>query len=435
MFTSRHPVRPDTYHVLHQYYPGPGEMLPNLQEIISRDGNASAPPYVFLFIQPTLRSLNFGPSCPEDQITGLSSLEGGRAPHLEQLTIEGWDMAPELSKAIASLNHLTDLNLGRLSVHNEALVHLSSLPNLGSLTIQIIKDNADVWKSDSWGGFPRLTSLELMTVIDDGATIASLLRATNKEMLLSLVVDFHPRRTERFRTRPPANLRSLLASVGEFKSLVEFSLKLRDLQRYEGPRILDGDALLPVFLPQLMSLTIDSLPVEISDTHIHALAAQCPNLHSLELRPNNERPQISIASLVPLVKHCPLLDRVTLQLAPVEAGWMMDPAAIAGLKPCPLTMLNLLCSRFAVGAAKNVARFLSTLFPLALVSHSHSYPLDNDDDDDDDESSRAMEYMCKLTYGAMSQALVSGVLKSLQAARTLAIQQVSRLHWRLGTWA
>ncbi|KAG5635643.1 hypothetical protein H0H81_010530 [Sphagnurus paluster] len=158
----------------------------------------------------------------------------------------------------------------------------------------------------------------------------------------------------------PLALASLIASLRGHTSLVSF--------KFLGPPTVEEEGegakiFTPLFeLKELEEISINNGYVsQLDDEDLAAAAAAWPCLRDLNLTPHVANPTLTLAGLVPLVKHCPLLTRLTLpvQCTPFDAT-LLDLDLCESSR---VAFLILSCSTTTEVEADDASWCLAQLFP------------------------------------------------------------------------
>jgi hypothetical protein len=247
-----------------------------------------------------------------DLIFLLSSISR-TCPGIEELRVDpvepnGEDHVPALSQLICELSHLRALSTGRTLLPPEVIIHLSKLTNFISFnTVQIPPDIGLFTTND--GHFPSLrrfgfysqswsTAMAVMGSMSCPFEILSVGAAGESE--------------------PLSALGGFVASISAphlVSSLTSLHLKgsLRMIDMHDRSVY---ETLLPLFsLRALHSMTLQ-IPVVcalLNDSWLECAAMAWPFLQTLSLG-DVPSPLMTLAGLLPLVKHCPALNTLWLTL-------------------------------------------------------------------------------------------------------------------------
>lgn len=409
-------THPHVFDILREHYPGP--ILPNLERL---DFLACYnPENVTLFVQPSLRWVNFMPD-DIDVARDLLSLLQTKAPNLENISMSSGveflaDICDRFSKTICTMNHLQCLNFARTPLSNDALIHLSSLPSLRIFRLEVRQENATAWTSPRWGRFANLLTLRVATALADTSVLASFLDALDKTGIVSLAVVCSAQ------ARPTA-LDSLFAAIGRFnpqrlmKCTVDFDAAAAGADGW------DGDAptfatLAPLLrLRLLMHVELRALPVELTTGDVHELAGAWPCLRRLLLEPGTEARRgasVALADLADLAARCRMLEHLAVEARPPPDGWAWAPRG-----PCPPSLaahLDLRDTRVPRAVAQDVVAFLADVFPFAHATFERPlWDLWDEEEVPLDEGRAVMAEICKEKNDLVSEehVQVAAMLRTL----------------------
>ncbi|KAI0372275.1 hypothetical protein BV20DRAFT_109785 [Pilatotrama ljubarskyi] len=151
-------------------------------------------------------------------------------------------------------------------------------------------------------------------------------------------------------------------------------------------------------LRRLTSLHMDSCPIAVDDTLVRAMSLAWPGLHDICIPIDVPRypSLVSLSALVHLATNCEQLYMLGLPLDAETVPPRLRTAQDVGLGQYIERPISLQVGRSKVGAPKDVATYLSDLFPnLHCVDSRWEYDLDILDDEGEDEVlavSMAREY-------------------------------------------
>lgn len=344
-------------------------MLPNLQHL--EFCLWETPHHAAMFIQPSLRVVDFEPGTFEAADIFLRLVEDSTLK-LEELTmsVESDVLAKirsQLSDSICTMEHLIRLDFAQLPLNYDALLHVSSLSNLRSLSVKLTADNARARLSSSWGTFPSLASFELSTTLADAEISASLLRSFNGGNLASLTIVYRVK-------SPLTSIEQLLTAISQFKCLSECHIDFShtDDFAWSGGR-LQGHILAPLSrLPLMKYFKLRALPIDISAAGLRDLAVGWSHLRSLVFETNSgvhQGPTLDILDLPLLSEHCHDLKYLSVALRPLRRDWSWGPSTPL-FEARMLQIFALQYSPIPRTAVCNVASFLARIFPRARM-HTH----------------------------------------------------------------
>lgn len=361
----------DVFNVLQSHHPGP--VLPNLARLNMCENDK--PEIVFIFVQPTLREARFSTVCTDTTVAFLKLIET-HVPKLEKLEIAvedefAQDVCDAFSKTICALRHLKRLDFAHIPLPPDVIVHLSALPELRVLSLELTKKNANAPSSLVWGRFPKLTVLDVLTYLPDAAIPALLLSALDGRCLTTLNVTMRCRQGSDRVT----SLEHLFTAIGNLDRLTSCSLIFSDpdLRRTseQSPRVA-GAVLAPLArLSRLQTFTLDGLPVALGAADVRRLAAAWPALRRLELVERADAPpggSVGLRDLAVLAAHCPRLERLAVRLRAVADGWAWHPGAPA---PRPSLLSSLVLYQtcgLPRSALQDIVEFLAHTFCIAYAT-------------------------------------------------------------------
>ncbi|KAJ7060514.1 hypothetical protein C8F01DRAFT_195798 [Mycena amicta] len=386
---------------------GSEPFFPRLQRIRSR---LSIHYYPDILLVPTLTTVCI-PVITEDSLVALSSSQL-HFPALKELTVDSGMYRPRLSdhRHLASgfssiARRLADVEYLHLpSINGEALVYVSRLPRLRSMSLHM-KDTADFGPSfilPKHLPFPTLqffslyyTTIEFATqfvdMLEPGCTLSHL-------------------RIETGVPAPSKLLHHLYASIGKhispgsLRSLYIGSLDNDDDPPTPAPHksqiddyLVNGAALAPLLqFMRLTKLTLQPAAGFVLDNATaEKIASAYPDLTTLKLNSGTQlrctQPSLTLVALRAFVEHCPRLWRLDLELnartVPPSGDAISDVDGSFSLRTQSI-YLNVGFSPIRDPDA--VAHFLFGLFPkIAGIRASDEWEMpftDEEDDDDDDES-------------------------------------------------
>lgn len=357
-------THPDTLDLLRAHHRPP--LLPNLRRLVFCLWDS--PHHVYMFIQPSLRFVDFQPDFA-DATDLFLSLVMDDAPKLEELRItpEGdllEEVREQLSDTICALKHLTHLEFAWLPLRRDALLHLSSLPKLQVFCFELSEDNAGARLVSSFGRFLHLVDFEFLTTIADATIPASLLRSINSASLTHLTIVYRA-------VAPISSLGCLFTAISKHEYLTHCVLDFwhtADIAWCNGR--LQDDILSPLFrLPLMTVFRLCALPIDISAARLGDLVAGWPRLRNLRLETTSWRhrgPTLDILDLPILAGCCPELRHLAAALRPLHGNWtwgLNTPFYSA----CMLAEFDLQYMPIARAAAHDVVTFVAHVFPRARM--------------------------------------------------------------------
>lgn len=374
-------THPHVFDILREHYSGP--ILPNLRRLDFRA--CDDPANVTLFIQPSLRSIEFIPEFVDVAQDLFRAIET-KAPYLETIALSCYEefigeICDRFSKAICTMQHLRCLNFMCMPLLNEALIHLSSLPHLRMFALELREENAAVWTSPLWGRFPSLCKLHVTTSLADIAALASFLESLDKTNLVNLKISCCAQ-------RPLASVGRLFTAIGQFnrKRLMKCSMDFSETAANAWDESnLEFTTISPVLrLRQMVHFELRAMPLELTTANVQELGAAWPCLRTLSCGSGSSAHRglsVDLVDLKIFAQRCIVLQSLTIEFRPLPDGWSWTWTPASGSWPLPslAEYLSLQYSRVPRAAAQGVLMFLAVIFPIARTNSlwdSRERPID-----------------------------------------------------------
>ena len=356
------------FEVLQDHYPQPA-LLPNLQHLEWLDDEAAS--YASMFIQPTLRRINFQPQATEHLRSILSAIEA-HAPDILELQLTDMfvvleQVRAELSQTICALHCLEKPQVVHVPLESDAVIHLSQLPRLLEASLLLDDDNADALDFSVRDRFPALQEHAALAVTYDGSDTAERmalhLESIASPTLNSVVANIC------FTTPPPSqSMERLFVSMAHFEHLWRCKIVFVSPPADYDP--FPADILSPLLV--LRKITVFELfhpPIELTRDVVRDMLQAWPNLRSMTLH-IYAHTQLELEDLILFAEHSSALDKLSVHVRDVPVNWAFD--VDADLRPSALSALCL-GKTFVPHTAKHaVAEFLARVFPGAELSHFHT---------------------------------------------------------------
>lgn len=403
VLSSRRDVCKHTIEMIERHCPG-GRLFPNLRE--ARLAGPSCAREISILIQPSLLSVHYeiDPKIPESW--RFSSI-AERAPTLTALRITdstrplpGLDtqdslfvdpkLCAALSDTVLNLKDLTVVEF-KAALSPEAVKHLSELPRLARLALQLTGDNCAALDTTlhSSPPFPSLQSLHVRG--RNTTQLASWISCLRSPALTELHV-FAEKRS------PIEAAQGLLDAISRLRGLTVLRIQFAN-ERY----LATDDVFTPLFqkLSSLEEFTVGGLAFNPTSAFLVAVVSAWPRLRNLELqhtsysKPTSHR--IPLRDLLIFAQHCPSIKRIAIPLSPYmytnptrhEDGVVVTTHAIPPLArssstlapavtvPGSATLMRLPPSKLQVLQIpygfepedyQDIAEFLANVFPAAELT-------------------------------------------------------------------
>lgn len=360
-----------------------GKVFPNLQNLIWRDRTLVQ--YLFLFVQPSLRSATgfFSRTWEEDTIIYIRTLAAS-APRLQELELEPDNdrrstnaMSEALNRAICSLLSLTKVRV-QAELSPKALCHLSTLRQLADLTLPLIPiDYQTVFSASTQPKFASLRSVDLNCSPEYVEHLVNFLDAIESPMLdkihICLGHTFYPRDD----TVVPSPLTvaiisSLFSTISHFENCTELCIEA-ELVSAPGPLAIT--TIQPLLqLKAIQTLDIAPFPFALVSQDFQAISHAFPGLTDLNLGRGSEANVggATPTDLLHFARHCPKLCTLSLPL-------VCEPMAIPltgrlGSHRLESRLMSLVLGQTILGDPVSFAAFLSDVFPYAAIPSNGSSP-------------------------------------------------------------
>ncbi|KAG6916367.1 hypothetical protein DXG01_007204 [Tephrocybe rancida] len=281
-----------------------------------------------LLLSANITAIYFdSPTHPQVQLSLINTLPS-RCPNIQTVTFH-LTTYEDVSNGVAIISSALQRwhNLCRVSVNaisTEAYQHLAMRSQLKRLdiflrTVGIDLPDASLVPPVSWRSPPFLGLESLNVFCDDvSSCVAILSPMSSNRVLTSLSLHLcacpsPPEWTTLTQTIKEACPKSLssLALYGDYNDNRQFNGDITD--NLFGEEQLEA----LFFFPNLTKVVISPLVVDIDDGVMERVARAWPRLVSLNIYGKNDRPPLSratLATLRPLVQHCPQLKTLTLLL-------------------------------------------------------------------------------------------------------------------------
>jgi hypothetical protein len=289
----------------------------------------------------------------EALISALSRL----SPTIQNLQLETKFLEPSvLYSFLCRLRHLRVLKLRGKSLDEQSAIHLGSFPHLTQLDLLHINipDQSMHAFTTADGQFPSLTGLKVST--NNWKSAGRVMHAMNRPFTCLGVTVM---------TTPISDLQLFLESLQNHPSQLHSSLRnitLRSDNLTLGNNDSDEtvyNAFKPLF--KLAGLTHVWLSSEalsrLENSFLKGIAGSLPALESLEIRMVHLCSKMTMEGLIPLVKNCPRLAELTIQLH-VEP---FDPTLLDGVCNTNISKINFLSS--PINSPLQVFHSLIRMFP------------------------------------------------------------------------
>lgn len=237
--------------------------------------------------------------------------------------------AKALSNAVQSSNYLTEVRFSTSFDHN-AILHLSALPHLTTLGLQLGEANCQPLDSaDSGASFPALSILEVKA--DDAKQLTPWLRAVRLPSLTTLSISVSS-------LSPIPLAEDLIDAVSCFAGLqylyIRFVRTSKDVASFKYPA---SEAILqPLFrkLPLIAEFALSGLVCNPARKTVFAMALGWPSLQKLRLnwtcyaKPSllGQAGYIFPRDLLLLARHCPSLETISI---PLSRGLQSEPGTLS----------------------------------------------------------------------------------------------------------
>lgn len=306
-----------------------GPILPNLQEIVWKDNNVF--PFLRLFIQPSLRSLNLKAMDnrkPNEVMAMVHTLKtcGASLTALRRFTLKlkfrSTNALPLpaldiLSSLVCTFRCLVSVTINAI-LSDDALCHLAVLPTLKSLALCI--DHIDYSSSPlarlKGAKFAALTSTVITTVSQNTTPITSFLEIIASPLLRSVEIysGYDDKERGVVGSQPKASyLQRLFVALGKISTLTTVKLHPCEFHHDTEEFIVGEDTLLPLFsLTNIRHLDLTNTPIKLSAASVKRAAKSWPRAVDLELGVDSivmdaSDLGVAVEDLVPFAIHCPQL--------------------------------------------------------------------------------------------------------------------------------
>ncbi|GJE97854.1 F-box protein [Phanerochaete sordida] len=354
--------------ILAHHYPAP--FFPRLVHFEWHNWHLAE--FASLFIEPSVCILKYIPAEVEPMRTVLARVRT-HAPRLQKLEfIDGiYDtldkLHNEFSQAILSMNDLTVLEVQYASLQRDALLHVSRLPHLTTLSLYLTTEIDSSWHSSYWGRFPALRRLFILPEEDRTsiASCASFLNALSERPKLSYL-ELRPSPTLHHN-----DFEDLMSAIGRFERLSYLSITFNNSRGEWGGLSIQGSTLSPLQqLSCLQNFTLSGCPVSFESDAVQGLAAAWTCLEYLILTSaSTDLCHFRMEDLSFFSQHCPNLRSLTVQVHAVGDDWAHRGTIRAPMRS--LRYLQLYAISISPAAEPAVALFLAKSFPMVTISSHH----------------------------------------------------------------
>lgn len=297
-------------------------LLPNLHSLNFRMLPPDAVPFARLFLGPSVAEVTISITSEdaESAIEVLSSLIPLLSPDILRLNI--WSITgitrpcSAIFQLIQDLRNLRTLNidLKHRGLHERVTPLLGGLSSLDNLKMSLIQANHIPFYTTALGQFPLLTKFSF--VVDDWASAATIMDSMDCRFTYLAVTTQKEGTLSDLRTFNESIFRHRSVSSLSHLSLIDFETTLSDADDNES---YVEDVFRPLFA--LVSLKHINLQFDVSanlrDSWYNDAAANWPCLESMSISSPNMGPikaKMTLAGLIPLVKHCMKLESVRLRV-------------------------------------------------------------------------------------------------------------------------
>jgi hypothetical protein len=339
-------------------------LLPNVKELIwylSADDDHIFP-FVSLFLGPGILIIHL--SLKNSGVIGPSLLPtlNSRLPALRRLKLDYEEptkaIAESLSVAMCGWTQLRVLETGELS--KDALINLGGLPCLSRLLCTLARDTilAPITLSNSsW--FPVLSRLSIRP--KDLTSCSFLVETLSSVPIGTIIVTYAG-------VHDPLGSRRLLDAMNKCNPSTLASIELKHTfvsPSAHTPNILAIENIRPLFVFSAL-YSVDLIfwdEVDIDDAGMEELAKAWPQLSSFSMKiyhTIDRKPRVTLAGLIPLVKHCRDLLEIVITVNACE----VDVSESRPGKGAVNTEIDTLCvGDSPIEDPVAVAAFLSDIFP------------------------------------------------------------------------
>ena len=317
-----------------------------------------------IFIQPSLLEARFKLLTPDAAMTALELLKS-HAPALQATSLEGSYFSEEqaisdqYSDLLCSLWQLQQIPVGQRWLTNNALSHLSKLPNFHMLSLALPEKLRQTYDFASWGSFSRLTRLVVTHQSADIGYLANFLDAMPRSLVCLHIQVVESRKV------PVHVYVSITKSLSRFTTLSNLNLSMKQECSHKP---VDASHISSLYcLTNMESFELVDVALQFSRQHIEDMAKAWPRLRKVSIGYSGYDTDtdsfIDLNDIVPFAQFCPLLDSIRISAKPIMSSWSrFIPEGLSTSHARSITLIRPVIAREATDEVKE---FLANVFPLA----------------------------------------------------------------------